>query len=241
VAEDRFLEGRVAVVTGASSGIGRAIAIRLAAAGASLALASRRGESLEDVAGEIAAAGGRAIAIRTDVLREDEIVRLMETTRSQLGPIDILVNSAGKGYVSRVFRIDAEKLDEVMALNFRAAVLCAKHVVKEMITRKSGSIVNIGSISGKQGWADGTPYVASKFALRGFAQCLWTEVHEHQVRVINIYPDYVGTDFFDKANVKFPAIDMAVRPETIADMVAVALRLPPNTNVTEIEVKPTHL
>jgi 3-oxoacyl-[acyl-carrier protein] reductase len=165
----------------------------------------------------------------------------METAREELGPIDILVNSAGKGYVSRVFRIEAEKLDEVMALNFRAAVLCSKHVVKEMIQRRSGSIVNIGSISGKQGWADGTPYVASKFALRGFAQCLWTEVHEYGVRVINIYPDYVGTKFFDKASVKFPAIDMAVRPETIAELVAGALRLPPNTNVVEIEVKPTHL
>lgn len=241
MAEESFLQGRVAVVTGASSGIGRAIALRLAAAGAKVVAAARREEALRELAEEIEAAGGRALAVPTDLLEEEQIVRLMDTAREAFGPIDILVNSAGKGYVTRVFRIDAEKLDEVMALNFRAAVLCSKHVVKEMITRKSGSIVNIGSTSAKQGYMDGTPYVASKFALRGFAQCLWTEVHEHEVRVINVYPDYVGTDFFEKANVRFPAIDMAVTPGTIAELVAGALRLPPNTNVVEIEVKPTHL
>lgn len=236
-----FLRGKTAVVTGASAGIGRAIALGLAAAGADVVLAARREERLQRLAEEIerAASPGRALPVVTDVEREEDIVRLAETARREIGPVDILVNNAGHGYIAPVAEIDTDNLDRVMRVNFRAAVLCTKHLVGGMVERRSGAVVNILSVSAKMGWASGTPYVASKFALRGFALCLWSEVRDSRVRVINIYPDYVASDFFDVMKVAFPAPEKILLPETIAELVVGALRLPDNANVVELEVTPT--
>lgn len=243
MAPDRFLEGQIAVVTGASSGIGAATARGLAAAGADVALAARRRDRLEALAAEIAAAdgGGRALAVPTDVGDEAQIVALVETVRRELGPIDLLVNNAGRGYLAPVHQIDADELDATMRVNFRAAVLCAKHMVPAMAQRRRGAVVNIASVSSKRGWPTGTPYVASKFALRGFAQCLWAELRPHDVRVINLFPDYVKTEFFDAMGLDFPAIDRALDPASIAELILAALRLPSNANVVELEVCPVRM
>lgn len=238
---ERFLVGKTAVVTGASAGIGRSIALHLAAAGAAVALAARRKERLERLAEEIAAAprAGRALPVVTDVEREEDIVRLAQTAERELGPVDILVNNAGHGYVAPVTRIDADGLDRILRVNFRAAVLCAKHMVGGMVARRSGAVVNILSVSAKTGWASGTPYVASKFALRGFALCLWAEVRDARVRVINLYPDYVASEFFDVMKIDFPTPEKILATDTIAELVLGALRLPDNANVVELEVTPT--
>jgi 3-oxoacyl-[acyl-carrier protein] reductase len=175
----------------------------------------------------------------TDVEREDDIVRLALSATREMGPVDILVNNAGHGYVAPVVEVDTDELDRVMRVNFRAAVLCTKHMVGGMVERRSGAVVNIASVSSKRGWAGGTPYVASKFALRGFAQCLWPEVRDAGVRVINLYPDYVATEFFDVMQIPRPGPEQILTPDGVAQLVMSALRLPPSANVVELEVAPT--
>src|SRR6185503_18808991 len=106
------------------------------------------------------------------------------------------------GYFAPVTRIRVEELDRVLAVNLKGAILCAKHVVPVLVAQQRGTVVNVGSVSSKHGWAGGTPYVASKFALRGFGECLWHEVHRENVRVLNLCPDYTDTEFFDASGVK---------------------------------------
>jgi len=241
--QERFLEGKTAVVTGASAGIGRATALRLAALGANVVLAARRAARLDEVAAEIerAVPSGRALPIVTDVGREEDVVRLAAAARGEFGCVDILVNNAGQGYFANSAEIDAERLERLMRVNLLGAVLCTKHLVPEMVARRSGAVVIINSASGKRGWAEGTPYVASKFALRGFALCLWAEVHAHNVRVISLYPDYVSSEFYAAAGLKVSGLEKAIRPEAVAELVSGALRLHESTSVVELDVWPTNM
>ncbi len=234
-----FLTGRTAVVTGASAGIGAAIARRLAAAGASVVLAARRADRLAAVAREITGAGGRALPVVTDVAREGDVVALAEAARREFGPVDILVNNAGRGYFARSADVDPGQLEDLLRVNFMGAVLCTKHMIRDMTERRSGAVVFVNSVSGKRGWAGGMPYVASKFALRGLAECLWAEVRASNVRVISLYPDSVDTGFFEAAGVKVGSLEKALAPEDIAETVVGALRLPQSATIVDLDVWPT--
>ena len=240
--QDRFLEGKTALVTGASAGIGRATALRLASLGAHVVLAARRADRLESVAHEIEGlAGVRALPVVTDVGREDEVERLAATAQREFGAVDVLVHSAGYGYFAKTTALDAGRLEALLRVNFLGAVLCAKHLVPGMLERRSGAVVLVNSVSGKRGWAEGTPYVASKFALRGFAQCLWAEVHSHDVRVVSVYPDYVASDFYAVAGLKVAGLEKAIPPEDVAEAIAGALRLSGRSSVVELDVWPTNM
>ncbi len=237
-----FLDGRTAIVTGASSGIGRAVARALGAAGANVVLGARRRHMLEMAATEITEAGpGRALAVPTDVADDAQVERLVSEARGAFGPIDILVNNAGIGAAARVADLDMARLDAVMRVNFRAAVFATKLVLPDLVGRRTGAIVNVGSFSSKRGWPKGTPYVAAKFALRGFSLCLWEEVRSSNVRVISVYPDYVSSDFFFAAGWRLEAADRATTPETVADAILGALRLDTRTTVVEIDLAPTNM
>jgi 3-oxoacyl-[acyl-carrier protein] reductase len=236
---DRFLEGKTAVVTGASAGIGAAVARALAGAGAGVVAAARRPEALDLVTRDIAAAGGRARAVAADVGREEDVVRLAETARREFGPVDILVNNAGHGYFAKSGEVDAARLEDVLRVNLVGAVLATKHVVGDMTARRSGAVVFMNSVSGKRGWAGGAPYVASKFALRGFAECLWAEVHAANVRVISVYPDLVDTGFLAAAGVRAGGLDQAIAPGDVAAIVLAALRLPDRAALVDLDVWPT--
>lgn len=237
-----LLAGKVAIVTGASAGIGQATARRLAADGASVLLAARREDRLEALAAEINAAGtGRAMAAATDVADDAQLARLAEAARVAFGPVDILINNAGYGAVSPVKSLSMNDLDAIMRVNFRAAVLLSQLVLPDMLSRRSGSIVNVGSLSSKRGWPTGTPYVASKFALRGFTQCLAQEVRHFGVRVIGIYPDYVASEFFAAAGKKLAGAELAIPPCDVAAAIVAALHMDPRTMVTEIDLAPTSM
>lgn len=237
-----FLADKVAIVTGASSGIGRAVARALGAAGARVALAARRRDRLETLATEITAIGpGQAIAVPTDVADDRQVERLVSSTRDALGPIEILVNNAGFGAVSPVAQLDLAQLDAVMRVNFRAAVLATKLVLPDLLERRAGAIVNVGSVSSKRGWATGTPYVAAKFALRGFSLCLWEEVRRYDVRVISVYPDYVASDFFASAGWRLEGAARAITPDAVAEAILGALRLDPRATIVELDLLPTNM
>ena len=236
------LAGQVAIVTGASSGIGRAVATELVGAGAHVVLAARRRAELEQAVAELetvqAQLAGRALAVPTDVADERAIERLVAHAIGAFGRLDILVNAAGIGGFGLVHKLDAALLDRVWAVNVRGAILMAKHVVPILAGQGHGAIVNIGSVSSKRGWPQGTPYVASKFALRGFTECLRQEMRESGVRVVLVCPDLTATGFFAASGVALSGREAMLEAEEVAATVRFALELPKGADLAELDLLP---
>jgi short-subunit dehydrogenase len=184
------LNGKVALVTGAGRGIGKAIAISLANSGCRLILAARTREQLDDVAKTI---GNEAVAIPTDLTRDDELDRLVEQSSKAWGSVDILINNAGWGKRAPVIRANVEDWDQTLRLNLRAPMILAQKLLPAMVAKGEGAVINIGSVSGKTGEANGAAYSASKFGLIGFTQSLYEEVREHGIKVSVILPGFVDT------------------------------------------------
>jgi short-subunit dehydrogenase len=210
------LKGRTAVVTGASSGIGRAVALELARRGANLVLGARRLELLEPVAAQCSAMGVSARAVVTDVTRREDCIRLIQSAPA----VDVLINNAGFAIFDAVADADVNVFTEMMQTNFFGAVHCTQAALPQMLARKSGSIVNISSIAGLMGYARMSGYCASKFAVAGFTEALRSEVMSSGVRVALVCPGTVKTDFFVKA--EWAKIPMASRlvPGISAESVA---------------------
>ncbi len=194
------LTGRVALVTGASSGIGAATAVTLADLGAKVALTYHRNrKGAEETRDRIVAAGGTAIAIEADVRRADDIRALVDRTVADLGPIDILVNNAGS-LVARfgILELTEARLDEIVALNFKSAVLASQAVTASMIERRRGAIINVVSIAGHNGGGPGAGvYASSKAALTAFTKSLAKELAPHGVRVNAVSPGVIDTPFHE--------------------------------------------
>ena len=187
------LKDRVAIVTGGGVGIGKAIALAFANEGALLVLASRNQANLEAVAGEIKAKGGRAIVIKTDVSDESQVKKLVAQTLGEYGKVDILVNNSGiAGPTAAVADIELEGWNQTLSTDLTGAMLCSREVLKDMIPRGSGNIINISSLSGRQGLLFRSPYTASKWGLIGFTQTLSMEAGKHNIRVNCIAPGAVA-------------------------------------------------
>lgn len=183
------LEGKVALVTGAGRGIGRAIAVALAKSGCQVILTARTISQLVDVQKEIQALHGKALAIQADLTRDDDLHSLVETC----GAVDILINNAGWGKRAPVVKGNVEDWDQTFRLNLRAPMILAKQLLPNMIAKGEGAVINIGSVSGKAGEANGAAYSASKFGLIGFTQSLYEEVREKGIKVAVILPGFVDT------------------------------------------------
>jgi 3-oxoacyl-[acyl-carrier protein] reductase len=194
------LAGRVALVTGASSGIGAATAETLAELGARVAIGYNQNQKgAEETRDRIAAAGGTAIALTADVRRAAEIRTLVDRAVAALGPIDILVNNAGSLVVRRGIRdITEDQIDEIVALNLKSAVLASQAVAPPMMERRQGSIVNVVSIAGHTGGGPGAGvYAAAKAALTAFTKSLAKELAPHGVRVNAVSPGVIDTPFHE--------------------------------------------
>lgn len=229
------LKGMIGIVTGASQGIGRAIAHSLAAAGVHVILASRNEEKLETVRKEIVEAEGDATVIPTDVTSEKSVQHLVTETIKRFGKIDILVNNAGIGYFKQLTDLSTEEFDTMMNVNLKGMFLCSRAVLPVMIKQQRGEIINIASLAGKNSFAGGTVYSASKWGVIGFSRSLMLEVRDDNIRVITIAPGSVNTKFGEKEK-NAPEI---ILPEDVAETAVFALRMPHRTNVSEIDIRPT--
>jgi 3-oxoacyl-[acyl-carrier protein] reductase len=194
------LTGKVALITGASSGIGAATAAVFADLGAKVAIGYCHNQKGAEQAREsIVSAGGRAIAIRADVCQESEIRRLVKSAADELGPIDILVNNAGS-LVERmkIHEVTGEKWDGILNLNLKSAVLCSQAVAASMMERRTGVIVNVVSIAGRNGGGPGAgAYAAAKAGLIAFTKSLARELGPHGIRVNAVSPGVIDTPFHE--------------------------------------------
>jgi NADP-dependent 3-hydroxy acid dehydrogenase YdfG len=216
------IDGAVALVTGASRGIGRATAIALAARGAKLALTSRNAEELEAVASRIRSAGGKAIALAGDVTERSEVERVVSAVQKRWGRVDILVANAGAYHRRPVLDLSATDIEASLAVNFYGAVHAILAVLPAMVAQGSGQLVLVNSIDGRKALPGDAPYAIAKFALAGLGQALRQELRPHGIRVTTIFPGRVDTAMV--SHLAFPRISSKLPPEKIADAIVRAIR-----------------
>jgi len=185
----------VAIVTGASSGIGEATARRLARDGMRVTLAARRQDELERVAGEIEAGGGQALVAPTDVRDRAAIHRMVKITLDTWGRVDVLINNAGLGYSAHVVNLNPDQLRAQVDVNLVAVIECAQAVLPAMMQRKSGHIINVASIAGLVGLPGSSVYSATKSAVISFSDALRREVRTSGIQVMALCPGFVATNF----------------------------------------------
>jgi NAD(P)-dependent dehydrogenase (short-subunit alcohol dehydrogenase family) len=216
------LPGKVAIVTGAAQGIGRAIALALARAGSDVVAADLNLAGAEAVAGECRALGRRALAAGCDVAEAEQVSALVERALAGFGHIDILVNNAGIQIRARVTEMRLEDWDRTLAVNLRGCFLCTRAVLPHMLGRGAGHIINISSDSGKHGWPTGSAYCASKFGILGFTEAVAAEVMHAGVHVNAICPGGVVTAMSDhKTTADGKPYDRSnyLQPEDVAEVV----------------------
>ena len=195
------LEDKVAVVTGAGRGIGRAIALRLARDGARVVVNyGRSAEAAEQVVAEIGSIGAQAVAVHADVSLGSDVERLVATARDRFGRIDILVNNAGITRDKLILRMTEDDWDAVIDTNLKSAFLCVKAVAPGMIKQRSGVIVNVGSVVGKVGGAGQTNYSASKAGLIGLTKSVAKELGSRNIRVNAVAPGFIDTEMTEALN-----------------------------------------
>jgi 3-hydroxybutyrate dehydrogenase len=193
------LRDRVALVTGGGRGIGRAIALALAEAGAAVAVASRSADQTTAVAGEIAAGGGRGLALPCDVTVPASVTAAVSQAIDRLGRIDILVNNAGIAESAPILKLDEADWERTLAVNLTGTYRCTRAVLPGMIERGYGRVISVASIAGRVGHAYVSAYCASKHGVLGFTRAVALEVARKGVTVNAICPGYVNTDMTDHA------------------------------------------
>ena len=195
VNDKKPLEGKVALVTGASRSIGFAVARQLGRLGARVSLCARDAKKLEVAAGELQSEGTTALAVAADVTRPDDVDAFVAKTVRSFGPIEILVNNAGIGYFGPTHQADESIWDSVLDTNLKSVFLTSKAVAPGMIERRGGHIINIASLAGKNAFAGGGIYCASKWGLMGLSGSMAEDLRGYGIRVSAICPGSVATEF----------------------------------------------
>jgi len=230
-------QNKVAIVTGASKGIGKTIALTLAREGANVAISARSEDLLNQVAAQIHEFGSRSYVFCGDMCEEDEIHSFVHETAEKFGRIDILVNNAGMGHFGRIAELTTAQWDEMFDLNMRGVFIATREALPYLRKAGESAIVNVASLAGKNAFVGGGGYAATKHALLGFSRCLMLEERKNGVRVLAICPGSVATEFSHHDDEKRARI---VQSQDVADSILHMLKLPQNAMVSEIDIRPTN-
>jgi 3-oxoacyl-[acyl-carrier protein] reductase len=232
------LSGKVAVVTGGTRGIGRAIAERLLEDGASVAICGRTSDSVERAAGELRR-GGEIFGYPADVTREEEVRKFFQAVDSRFGGMDILVNNAGAGVFKKVADLTVEDWHRTIDLNLTGVFYCCREALPRFHARGGGFIVNISSLAGKNAFSGGAAYNASKSGLNLFSEALMLDHRYDNVRVSYVMPGSVDTDFSGPGSGRSGDAGWMISAGDVAEIVATVLRMPSRTTVSRVEIRPS--
>jgi 3-oxoacyl-[acyl-carrier protein] reductase len=233
-----FLHGKRALITGGSKGIGLAVAQALGANGADVAICARSKEGLEaGFKGFGSGSQGKVVGTTADVSKSGDVAKLFEFVDKELGGLDILVNNAGIGIFRAAGDLSVEEWDQVIGTNLSGAFYCTHEALSRFERARGGRIINISSLAGKNPFAGGSAYNASKFGLNGFSEATMLDHRSDNVAVSYIMPGSVATEFSGEAG-KSNA-DWKIAPEDIAEIVLSILRMPERTLISRIEVRPS--
>jgi short-subunit dehydrogenase len=229
-----------ALITGASSGIGRATAIALAQADRDLVLVSRSPEKLADLAQELADTGVQVKTVALDLAALSQVKPALEAAIADIGPIDILINNAGMGYTGPLATMPLEDWQQVMDLNLTSALLCMQAVLPGMRDRGSGTILNIASVAAYNAFPDWGAYSVSKAGLVTLSKILAAEERANGIRVMVVAPGAVNTPLWDTDTVQadFPR-DTMLTPDIVAQAIVNAVQLPPTAVIEELKLMPS--
>jgi 3-oxoacyl-[acyl-carrier protein] reductase len=229
------LSSAVALVTGGSRGIGRAIALRLAAMGASMAICGRDLKALQSVEAELSGRTARVFSQVADVTRSADVASLLAKTEAGLGPVSILVNNAGVGGFGPAHEKSEEDWDRVLSTNLKSVFLVSRAVAPSMIRAGRGDIINISSLAGRNAFAGGGLYCASKWGVQGLSACMAEDLREHGIRVSLICPGSVATEFSGRGP-KDPSKVLAA--DDVAHAVAMVVTQSAQSFLSEIHLRP---
>lgn len=234
------LSGRLCVVSGATEGIGRAIAFALGRSHAVVAICARTASAVEQTVAELREAGIDAIGRPCDVSDPAAVAAFAGFVEQERGNAAVLVNNAGIGRFGPIEQLTPDDWDLVMGVNVRSLFLMTRAFLPGLVQTGAGAIVNIASLAGKNGIEGGTAYCASKHAVLGFSKALMLEVRKRGIRVVAVCPGSVSTPFMDKQTRLRPNRDRVLRAEDVAQAVLGALTLPDRAMLSELDLRPTN-
>ncbi len=230
------LKDRIAIITGAGRGIGRATALAFAREGGDIVLASRTESEIKSVASEIEKLGRRALPIKTDVQKKNEVENLVSAAINKFGKVDILVNNAGVAIHNPIHKIREEDWDLTMGVNLKGVFLCTQAVFSLMCEQKHGHIVNVSSVSGKYGHVNGGAYCASKFAVIGLTETTNNEGRQHSVKASVVCPGPVDTKM-RRDNHPDDIVENLTQPEDVADLILFHVTQSPRAHTLESVIR----
>lgn len=237
---EKVLAGKTSLITGASRGIGFAIARKLGELGTRVSICSRDRGKLEQAAAELKKAGIDAFAMSADVTRPEDIDAFVRQTETSLGPIDVAVNNAGVGLFGPAHEASEADWDGVLDTNLKSVFLMTKAIAPGMMKRRSGHIINISSLAGKNAFAGGGIYCASKWGLLGFTQCVAEDLRSYGIRVSAVCPGSVATEFSHGGGpAKGKDESKMLQPDDIAHAVAMLVTQAPQSFISEVVMRPT--
>jgi 3-oxoacyl-[acyl-carrier protein] reductase len=234
------LKGKVALVTGAGKGIGRAIAIALANEGIHVGLVARTEKDLQAVAAEIRSTGVNTAIATADVSDIHSVNNAVEKIQKELGDIDILINNAGTGTFGKFLELEPAQWENQVKVNLFGVYYTTRAVLPQMIKRETGDIVNVSSTAGLRGNAGTSAYSASKFGVMGLTESLMQEVRKHNIRVTALAPSTVVTEMAKSANLINNNEDRMMQPEDFAELIIAQLKLNRRVFVKEASIWSTN-
>ena len=234
------LKNKVALVTGAGKGIGRATSLALAREGANLVITSRTMADLQSLSKQIGNLGRKALPIEADISRESEIKRVIAEGVKKFGGLDVLINNAGLARFAKIEELSTLDWDEMFEVNLRAMFICTREALPYLKRKSESCVINVASLAGKNAFAGGGGYAATKWGVMALSKCLMLEERNAGVRVLAICPGSVDTHLFKHHSLPTPNREKVLKPEDVASTIVEAIKMPQRAMVSEIDIRPTN-